>query len=131
MEQCRGFAKNRKPCQMPAGSDGWCFNHRPDPEANAIRQEARSRGGQVGKARTLNPDEVSVDFQTTQDVTELLSSICEWVLTGRLDPKTSNAIVYAASAALRSLDKGDIEQKLDALRAEIDALKGVRSASAA
>lgn len=131
MTQCQGSTIAGKPCQMPAGSDGWCFNHRPDSRAKEAREEARRRGGQVGKACTLTPDEVSVDFRTTQDVTELLSSICEWVLTGRLDPKTSNAIVYAASAALRSLDQGDIEQKLDALRAEIDSLKGVHSASAA
>jgi len=112
---------------MPAGADGWCFNHRPG--AEAAREEARRQGGKVGKARTLDPGAVQVDFQTTRDVTELLSSLCEWVLTGQIDAKTANAVVYAASAALRSLDQGDIEQRLEDLRAEIDALKGVRSAA--
>jgi len=127
--QCKGFKKDGTPCEAPAGADGWCFHHRPDPETEAARQEARSKGGQVGKARTLDPGAVQVDFQTTRDVTELLSSLCEWVLTGQIDAKTANAVVYAASAALRSLDQGDIEQRLEDLRAEIDALKGVRSAA--
>ena len=111
---------------MPAGADGWCWNHRPDPEADIERQEARSRGGKVGKARVLEPDAVAVDFQSTQDVTVLLSSICEWVLTGQVDAKTANAVVYAASAALRSLDQGEVEKTLEQLRADIEALKMVR-----
>jgi len=103
---CKGYTKNGTPCEATAGADGWCFHHRPDAEAQAARQDARRKGGQVGKARTLDPSELNVDFRTAQDVTELLSSICEWVLTGRLDSKTANAGVYAISAALRFLDQG-------------------------
>ena len=127
--QCKGFKKSGARCAAAAGADGWCFLHRPDPEAQAARQDARSRGGQVGKARTLEPDQVEVRFESTQDVTHLLADICQWVLTGQVDAKTANAVVYAASAALRSLDQGDIEQRLAQLRAEIDALKDMRGAA--
>lgn len=129
MARCKAFTKDGKLCRMPGGADGWCFNHRPDPEAQAAQQAARSRGGKVGKARTLDPDQVEVNFESTQDVTHLLADICQWVLTGRVDAKTANAVVYAASAALRSLDQGDIEQRLAQLRTEIDALKDMRGAA--
>ncbi|MBI2505055.1 MAG: hypothetical protein HYW07_17695 [Candidatus Latescibacteria bacterium] len=97
---CRGFTKAGQPCQMVAGADGWCFNHRPDPEAAEARREARSRGGSVGKAHTL--DQVDVRFESAPDVTRLLANICQWVLTGQVDAKTANSAVYAASAALRA-----------------------------
>lgn len=100
LAQCRGFTKSGQPCQMVAGADGWCFNHRPDPEAEQARREARSRGGSVGKAHTL--DQVDVRFESAPDVTRLLADICQWVLTGQVDAKTANSAVYAASAALRT-----------------------------
>lgn len=126
--QCQGYTRAGHPCKMHAGSDAWCFNHRPGPEAEAERLEAASRGGKVGKARTLAPEDVEVRFDSAQAVTGLLASICQWVLTGQVDPKTANAAVYAAGTALRGLDQGDIEQQLAELRAEIEKLKGLRVA---
>ena len=104
LAQCRGFTKSGQPCQMVAGADGWCFNHRPDPEAEQARREARSRGGAVGKAHTL--DQVEVRFESAPDITRLLADICQWVLTGQVDTKTANSAVYAASAALRAFAQG-------------------------
>jgi hypothetical protein len=92
-------------------------------------EQGRQRGGQVGKTRTLAPEEISVDFQTTEDVTHLLGRVCQWVLTGQVDPKVGNCVVYAASAALRSLDQGEIEVGLKTLRLEVDALKRQRGAA--
>lgn len=108
LPQCRGFTKSGQPCQMMAGEDGWCFNHRPDPAAEEARREARSRGGSVGKARTLDLTQVAVRFKSAQDVTNLLADLCQWVLTGQVDVKTANSAVYAASAALRTFDRGGI-----------------------
>ena len=108
LAQCRGFTKSGQPCQMVAGADGWCFNHRPDPEAEQARREARIRGGSVGKARTLNPEQVEVRFESSRDVTTLLADLCQWVLTGQVDAKTANSAVYAASAALRTFDQSGV-----------------------
>jgi len=106
MAQCQGFSKVGKPCQMDAGADGWCFSHRPDPEAQALRQEARRKGGLQGRAKTLGPAQLEVRFESAQDVTRLLADICQWVLTGQVDAKTGNAAVYAASATLRAFAQG-------------------------
>lgn len=125
MIRCKGYAKSGKPCRMPAGSDGWCFKHRPGAEAEALRLAATSAGGSVGKARTLSPDEVEVRFESAQDVTGLLASICQWVLTGAIDPKVANAATYTASAALRGLDAGEFEERLRAL----EEAQGLRRAS--
>ena len=59
MNKCKGFTKNGKPCRMPAGADGWCFNHRPGTEAEAERQTARSIGGKVGTLRIAVPVTIS------------------------------------------------------------------------
>ena len=127
MAKCKGFTKTGKQCQMKAGADGWCFNHRPGVEAEEKRQAARSTGGKVGKAATLTSAAVKVSFDSAQDVTALLASVTGWVLTGQIDPKVANAAVYASSAALRSLDQGSIEEQLAELRAEIEVLKGLRA----
>lgn len=100
---------------MIASADGWCWAHRPGPEAEDARRDAAREGGKVGTARTLSPEEVSVKFGSAQDVTGILASICQWVLSGQIDPKVANAAVYAASAALRSLDAGEFEARLRAL----------------
>ena len=120
MTKCKGFTKSGQPCKMDAGKDGWCFNHRPGAEAEAERQTARSTGGKVGKAATLSPEDVKVSFDSAQSVTALLASVTEWVLTGRIDPKVANAAVYASSAALRSLDVGEFEERLKQLEAQLD-----------
>jgi len=72
-------------------------------------------GGKAGRARTLDNEEFEVRFDRAQDVTDLLASVCEWVLTGQVDVKVANAAVYAASAALRSLDAGEFEERLRVL----------------
>ncbi len=128
MAECQGYTKSGLPCKANAGADGWCWTHRPDPEAAEARRLARSAGGKAGKARTLNPGAVRVRFSSARDITGLLASICGWVLTGQIDSKTANAGVYAASAALRSLDAGEIERQIRELREEIEKLKGVRLA---
>jgi|GEM_PF-3194236 len=110
---CKGFTKTGHPCEAPTGADGWCFTHRPDPEAQALRQEARRRGGSVCKARTL--EQVEVRFESAADIAGLLANITQWVLTGQVDAKTGNAAVYSASAALRAFAQGTEAKEPDDL----------------
>ena len=124
MSTCKGYTKAGEPCRMKAGADGWCFNHRPGPEAEEARKEAARKGGRTGRAQTLSPEEVKVEFDSAQDVTGLLGSVCEWVLSGQIDARVANAAVYAASAALRSLDAGAVEEQIQELRTQIEELKG-------
>jgi hypothetical protein len=128
MAKCQGFRKDGKRCGMHAGADGWCVNHRPGSEAEKARYETARAGGRVGRARTRAPEDVTVKYESAADVTCLLASVTAWVLTGAIDSKVANAAVYAASAALRSLDQGEIEKQLDELRSEIESLKRMRAA---
>jgi hypothetical protein len=102
--------------------------HRPGPAAEEQRQEARRRGGQVGKTRTFEAGQVSVAFTSTADVTRLLADLCAWMLSGQIDPNVGNGVVYACATALRSLDQGDVEKQLAELRAAVEALRLERAA---
>jgi hypothetical protein len=50
-------------------------------------------------------------------VTALLSETINLVRSGRLDPRTSNAVGYLAAVMLKALQQGDIEARLQALEA--------------
>jgi hypothetical protein len=51
------------------------------------------------------------------DVTGLLAQTINQVRSGRLDPKTGNAVGYLAGVLLKALQQGDFEARLQVLEA--------------
>jgi uncharacterized small protein (DUF1192 family) len=130
MATCMAKRRDGSPCQAAAGIDGYCFRHRPGEEAESARKEASSMGGKSGRTYpTLDEAEVSdIVFDHARAVTRFCASIAKWVLSGRVDSKSANAAILAASTALRALDSGEVDDQIAGLRAEIERLKGLRVA---
>ena len=87
-------------------------------------------GGRSGRTYpTLDETEVSViTFDNARTVTQFCANIAKWVLSGRVDSKSANAAILAASTALRALDSSEVDDQIAGLRAEIERLKGLRVA---
>ena len=126
MEQCQGKTKTGNPCKARPGSDGFCFRHRPGSEAEEARLEASSKGGRGGRwAPVLDETEVSdISFDGAQSITTFCACVAKWTLSGRIESKTANAVILAASTALRSLDAGEVEAQMATLREEIENITG-------
>ena len=108
-KKCQSKNAEGKPCQAPVvGDTGLCFWHGGRPAAEV--REAQSRGG--GKSRTLDPETVTVDFSTPQNVTGLLANIAGWVLTGQVDARVANAAALCCSTALRGIEAGELERRI-------------------
>ncbi len=128
MATCKGKKKNGQPCGATAGADGYCFRHRPGKDAAAARKEASARGGKGGRMAppTLDESEVeSISFDGAKSITDFCCRVAQWVLSGQIDAKSGNCAILAASTALRSLDTGELEQRLMALEQQL----GLRRAS--
>ena len=65
-------------------------------------------------------------LETASDAKAALALVINETRDGRLDFKVANSIFNGLSILLRAFDQVDTEAELTALRAEIEAMKGLR-----
>lgn len=104
---CQSRRKDGQPCRAPATINGRCIGHAPGLEAQ--RTAARRKGGQnkANRARLsklMPPRLVSVY--------EELEEALHQVHCGELDPRQATAMATIASAMVRVLTAGEIEERL-------------------
>jgi uncharacterized small protein (DUF1192 family) len=130
MEKCEAVTKDGLHCKAAGGVDGFCFRHRPGEGAENARQEASSKGGRSGRTYpTLDDADVAeIAFNNAKKVTDFCGLVARWVLSGRVDSKSANAAILAASTALRALGSGEVDDQISGLRVEIERLQGLRVA---
>ena len=103
-----------------------CFFHSPD--AKRARGEARRTGGRKRSrpAATLPPGEPDAGLGTVAQATAFLARVANATARGVMDPRVTNATVYALSTLVNALLKGDHEERLRRVEealAAVDALK--------
>lgn len=126
---CR--AKNRagEPCGMAAldGSD-FCWTH--DPRMAAKRAAARRKGGIASRApsrATAPPSDDPVTERLEVSLTDIpaVRSILERVVADEMARPSSTqrtrTVVYALTLAVKSLEVGEIEERIMALEARVNA----------
>ena len=104
---CGGFAV--------AGSEH-CFAH--DVASAGKRESARRRGGQAGRGATLPDSNLTV--RSLGDVVALVELTINDCRAGRLDVRVANAIGVLANTAIRAIERGDLEARLEALEAVLE-----------
>jgi hypothetical protein len=107
-QRCRGTRRDGRPCTATAGRDGLCVGHRPE------AQEARRRGGRASSktarlARLMPPRLASVY--------DLLEEALERVYRGEVSPRVAAAMGSLASAMVRVLTAGELEDRVRRLEA--------------
>lgn len=104
---CGGFAVS--------GSDR-CFAHAP--EQAEKRAAARRRGGQAGKVAVLPSSDVPV--RSLGDVVGLVEATINDVRCGRVDVRVANAVGVLANVAIKAIQQGELERRLEALEAVLE-----------
>lgn len=117
-EHCRAVRANGEPCKGRPLAGGLCFAHQPSAQAN------RAKGGH---ARSNAARSMKAIPERLRPVAELLASALQEVHAGTLAPTQATAMASVASALVKVMMAGDLEERMRALEA---ALSGERSASA-
>ena len=115
--RCAHVRPSGKPCGgfAIAGSTR-CFAHAP--EQAEKRAAARRRGGQAGKVAVLPASDLSV--RSLGDVVGLVEATINAVLCGKVDTRVANAVGVLANVAIKAIQQGELERRLEALEAVLE-----------
>lgn len=118
-KRCAGTTKAGKPCRGYAieGSE-FCVTH--DPEKAAERAAWRAAGGRA----TKTPEGEPVELLNVEDVRKGLAAVIGslWKLDNTNE--RARALVSAYTAALRTFEVGELEERLEAIEARLEAIDG-------
>jgi len=116
---CTATTKRGTPCAAPAlaGSD-FCFTH--DPARAQDRAAARKRGGYNRRTPKATPDDgARIHLRTVAHVQATLERALADTWAQENSANRTGGIVRIALAALRALEVGELEQRVEALEARI------------
>lgn len=114
--KCNFVKENSEQCEANAMQNRQlCFTH--NPETQKLRQVATSRGGQTPK-KNLNPLP-PVEINDIKDVTRLLATIINEVREGKIDLRVANCVGYLSGHLIKSLEAGEINEKLELINSII------------
>lgn len=107
--RCHGVRNAGGRCQGFAGKSGYCFTHDPatTPEA---RHEARMNAGPGNRLVKMMPTRLRPVFD------ELITAMKD-VVTGKISPSQATALASLATASVRVLLSGELEERLRAIDA--------------
>lgn len=110
------YENNDKKCEANAMKDSeYCFAH--NPETKDALHEAAIKGGSVPKKNELNLPPISL--KTVPDVISLVEDTVNRVRGGEIPVNVANCIGYLANIALRALEVGEIDEKLELINSLI------------
>jgi hypothetical protein len=122
MTRCQAVAKGGKPCPQRALPDGnYCYMH--DPALAKERSEARRRGGLNKRVQKASDVDRPARLRSVEDVLRLLEETLADTRLLENGANRSKVFVSIALAALRALEVGQLEERLEALEqrlAELD-----------
>lgn len=112
---CKASTTNGAPCKMPAIKGGrYCFTH--SPAMRRLQAEARRRGGSNSHTpHAGNPETIPAQIATIQDARALLAYIKDELLAMDNSIPRARALLALHDGFIRSLEIGEIEQRLQAL----------------
>lgn len=114
MKKCESETKAGRPCPNYAQVDRpFCFVH--DPERAADRAEARKLGGHNRRRRHATTPPPTVTLRSLADVLALLELVAADVMAMENSLSRAKVLVYLASTSTRSIELGELEQRLVAL----------------
>ena len=111
---CSHIKKNGSPCQSQrmAGSE-FCFFH--NPKRAEQRLTAQRAGGLKGRARSLPENTPELPLESVENVRAALAQTLNAVLRGTIDAKIGSTVAYISTVLLKSLEQGQVEERLAAL----------------
>jgi len=112
MKKCQFIKKDGKRCNGYAvGGDDYCFFH--SGRYKKSRKEAVLKGGNRLKRNYGGAEKVLIGNST--EVLKLLEETINDLRQGRTSVKIANAVGYLSGIALRAIEQGDLEKRMEAL----------------
>lgn len=111
-EHCRATRRDGSPCKGRPIANGLCFAH------SAATQETRTKGGH---ARSNAARSMKAMPERLRPVADLLSVSMARTFAGTLKPQQATAIAALASAYVRVVQTGEMEERLRALETAVSA----------
>ena len=121
MTLCTAITKDGSQCQAAAGESGYCFTH--DPEKSADRAEARKLGGfnrRTAKLSGCDP----VEIVTPADVVRLVNAVIADTWLQENSATRSRALLACGELAVKALQAGEIDARLQALEGALKMREG-------
>lgn len=126
---CRAVTVDGVPCRAPVRAGAvFCGFHDPE-HADAMRRGRRHGARERNRAPSMVASvEADLPVASARDVVRLMGDTVNRVRKGTLDPRVANAVGYLASVALRALEVGEFEGRLERVEAAIAASASVSEA---
>ena len=121
---CQAINKAGKPCKAQAMSNGYCYRHNPD-ISEQVKQEASKRGGLKLDPRTLAETAQQIDTETYKGLLTALDNNTNDLRQGKIDPKTSNALVQNILAIIEVKKVADLDARLTMIEQQLNKRWGV------
>lgn len=120
---CQGTT-NGRPCRAPStlvGESGFCRSHDPA-QKDALRLDASKGGRKAARTKHLSNGELP-PLESPQAAARWTEVVGRAVATGRLSASQGHAMLRAVSEFLRAHDAGDVAERMEALRNQVEKLK--------
>lgn len=118
IKTCQAKTNAGSQCQAATiDHSSFCFFH--DPSYAEERRRAQSSGGRNGVAKTLPASTADMDIRSMEGVTALLCETINQVRRGDVDPRIGNSIGYLANILMKSIEQGEMEERLRSLEAAV------------
>lgn len=112
MTKCRAVTKLGKPCSArPLAGQDVCIMH----SGSGIAAQLGRRGGEARRQQPVLP--ACDPPKNLQQLQELVSIAISATMTGRLQPKTGNAIASLASVLITLVRSNELKTRIEALEA--------------
>lgn len=114
---CKAINSKGEPCQAQAMANGFCYRHNPE-ISDADKKKASASGGRPTLARVEQQLKAVPNFELSNDpkgLLDLLTGNINDLKQGKIDPRTSNAIVQNVGMILRVYETLVQESRIRAL----------------
>lgn len=111
MSNCKALNSQGKPCKAQAMANGFCYRHNPE-ISDEIKREASKRGGAKFDPKAIAETYTPIKGQSLDDLQDALLRNANDLRAGKIDARTSNAVVQNILALIEAHKAGDINQRL-------------------
>lgn len=110
--KCTQILPNNERCKVNAlKNEEFCFWHSPNKELE--RKKAVQDGGNSPKRSYGVDDDIKLD--SSQDIRELMEKTIRNMNQNKISVNMANATGYLANIALKAIEQGDLEKRLEVL----------------
>ena len=121
---CKATNKAGKPCKAQAMSNGYCYRHNPN-IATADKLLASKRGGLKYDLKNLAETARPIDTETYKGLLVALDNNTKDLREGKIDPRTSNALVQNILAIIEVKKVADLDARLTMIEQQLNKRWGV------